>query len=543
MFDFAGHGLIESAIKLPLPGAGPQTLAAVLDRPLQNTPRSLALAGRSGRLDYAELERQVRRACVAMAGLGVGRYDRVAACLDNDLDIVIAMLACARLGAIWVGVNRPLAAPEKAFLLSDSAANVYLTDDNGASEIQDQRRRLSALKTVVSVGTHAGDEQWRTLLDGAEETCVRRDIDAFEPAAIAYTSGTTGRPKGAVHSHHNILLPGAMRALERTYAEPGNQGVMLPLTILNLMVLAPLTAFQYGAACVCMDSMKPASIARWVRDYRINHFASVPTVIQDLLTSAEVDPSDLATLGQPDIGGAGIAESFQTLYKQRFGQPMTVAYGMTEAPTIVSKTAPGQAPETDLCGRAVSQVELLIIDDAGLPVAPGTVGEVCVRPARSGAYAGLYTTMLGYWNNAEATAQALGGEMYHTGDLGYLTADGQLYVKGRTKELIIRGGANVYPAEVERVLDAHDQVQASAVMGVDDVRLGQRVVAVVQPVGAVANEATLEADLKSHCEQQIARYKVPAEIRCIPTLPRNAMNKVLKPVLLQQFWRASETMQ
>ena len=543
MFDYAGHGLLASAVKRPLPGDGPQAIGAILDRQLRLDPHRLALVGRSARYTYGELDQQVARAAAVFHAQGIRQYDRVAACLPNDVNIIVALLACARLGAIWVGVNRPLAAPEKAYILADCGAMLYLTDTQGSEEIALQRQELPALRRVICVEREAAACEWRELLQAAPpEKSPALEVDPFAPAAIAYTSGTTGRPKGAVHSHHNILLPGVIKVEQREFGPEDTQGVMLPLTILNLVVLAPMVAFQLGACCVLMDSLKPQDIARWVREESVRHFASVPTVIQDLLTSPLVAPEDLATLGHPDIGGASISSECQRLYRERFGRPLTVAYGMTEAPTIVARVAHARAgggsePQEELCGTAVEQVEIVIVDQDDRPLPQGELGQICVKPASSGRYAHVYTTMLGYWNRPEATAAALRGGIYHTGDIGYLDAAGQLFIRGRQNDLIIRGGANVYPAEVERVLSTHPAVAAVAVLGISDGRLGQRVVAVVElQAGANADdEPALAAALQAHCAMQLARYKVPDQIRFIDALPRNAMNKIIKPQLLHLF--------
>ncbi len=537
MFDYAAHGLLESPVKIDLPGGGPPTLGELLDRQLLLDPTRLALVGRSARYSYGELDEQVARAVTVLQAKGLRQYDRMAACLPNDVDIIIALLACARLGAIWVGVNRPLAVPEKVFILQDSGASLYLTDRAGCDEIALQRHLLPALQQLLCVDASASGD-WHTLLAAvAPQRRSKVTVDSFAPAAIAYTSGTTGRPKGAVHSHHNILLPGAIQAHKGNYGPDCPQGVMLPLTILNLMVLAPVVAFQLGSCCVCMDSVKPEDIARWVRQERVGHFASVPTVIQDLLTSPLVQPQDLATLGHPDIGGAGIPQECQRLYRERFGRRMTVAYGMTEAPTIVTRTDADSEPQEELCGRAVEQLEILVVDHSDQPLPQGEIGEICVKPAAAGPYAHVYTTMLGYWNRPEATAAALRGGLYHTGDLGFLDAHGQLFMRGRQNDLIIRGGANVYPAEVERVLASHPAVAAVAVLGIADERLGQRVAAVVElsENTSAVDTVALVGDLQAHCREQLARYKVPEQIRFIDTLPRNAMNKIVKPQLLQLF--------
>lgn len=538
MFDYAAHGLLESSVKRALPGNGPQTIGAILDRQLRLDPTKLALVGRSARYSYGELDEQVIRAAAIFHAQGIRQYHRIAACLPNDVDIIVALLACARLGAIWVGINRPLAAPEKVFILQDSGAGLYLSDAQGCEEIAAQREHLPALGHVICVEPGASAGTWRDMLSAVSTgRSVVVTSDPFEPAAIAYTSGTTGRPKGAVHSHHNILLPGAIQVHQRNFGPDCPQGVMLPLTILNLMVLAPMVAFQDGSCCVCMDSMKPEDIARWVRQERVGHFASVPTVIQDLLTSPLVQPEDLASLGHPDIGGASIPQECQRLYRERFGRRMTVAYGMTEAPTIVTRTDANTEPQEELCGRAVEQVQICVVDDRDQLLPQGEIGEICVMPAVVGPYANVYTTMLGYWNKPDATAAALRSGMYHTGDIGFLDETGQLFIRGRQNDLIIRGGANVYPAEVERVLSTHPAVAGVAVLGVPDERLGQRVAAVVElsDNASATHKAELMAQLQSHCLEHIARYKVPQEIRFVDRLPRNAMNKIVKPQLLHLF--------
>jgi acyl-CoA synthetase (AMP-forming)/AMP-acid ligase II len=511
-----------SGARPAIPGGGPQSVAELLDPVLAEDPAREALVGRSGTYSYAELDRAANRAAGALAALGVGPGDRVSACLPNDVDIVIAFLGAMRLGAIWVGVNKPLAPPEKAYLLRDSGARLLVADPESAAQVRGQGVQVAVVEL----------EAWRAEVARAPDTRRRGAIDPFAPAAIAYTSGTTGFPKGAVHSQHNLLLPGAVARLTGAYGPEVRQGVLLPLTILNLMVLVPVLAFYDRSTCVCIDRVDPLGIAEWVRTARVGHFAAVPTIYHDLLTHPGVRRGDLASLIRPEVGGAECPEEFRRLYRERFGAEVCIGYGMTEAPTAVARSDGRSAPLPGLCGRALPQLELSIRgeDDRELPA--GEVGEICVGPARSGPFAGVYTPMLGYWNKPEETARALRGGVYHSGDLGFLDAEGNLFIRGRRNELILRGGSNVYPAEVERVLRAHAAVADCAVLGRADVRLGQRVVAaIVLCDGAVADAAALE----SHCRAELARYKVPEAFRFVSALPRNAMGKVVKRELERLF--------
>ncbi|MBW2396429.1 MAG: AMP-binding protein [Deltaproteobacteria bacterium] len=526
-------GLIVSDRRPTIPGGGAQSVAELLDATLAEHPDRLALVGRHGRLSYGQLDRAVNRAAGALAMLGIGATDRVAACLPNDVDIVIAFLATQRLGAIWVGLNRPLAGPEKAHILRDCGARVYLAADEPRAEIEAERAELPELEHVIGVDPDDASAEWSERLRAAEAASPPQvEIDPFAACAIAYTSGTTGFPKGAVHSQHNLLMPGAVSRLTGNRPRPPQHGVVLPLTILNLMVLGPICIFYDGRCCVCMDRIDALGVAEWVRDERIGSFDGVPTIIHDLLTHPDVKQEDLACLTEPIMGGADSPPEVVRLFRERFGGEVIIGYGMTEAPTAVSWSDGEVPPGPGLCGKPVPQVEIEIHDEAGNVLPLGEVGEICVRPARQGELAGVYTPMLGYWNNPKATAEALAAGVFHTGDLGFFADDGNLYIRGRRNELILRGGANVYPAEVERILQQHPAVSAAAVLGVPDERLGERVVAVVQ---LEPGHEECEEALRSHVQGQLARYKVPDVIRFADEMPRNAMNKIVKKKLLSLF--------
>ncbi len=535
-FDYAAHGLARSERRPTIPGA-PATLAAVLDRMVTADPDAEALVGRSGRFSYVDLDLAVDRAARGLVSLGVEAGVRVAACLGNDVQIVIAFLAAMRLGAIWVGINRPLAVPEKLYLLRDCTAAVLLASPDTAAQIAAQKSELRSLREIVHVEPNHSACEWEAIQSGADAVrCPTIEIDPHGPAAIAYTSGTTGFPKGAVHSQHNMMLPGAVSAATGRYAPDLRQGCVLPLTILNLMVLSPLAAFQIGSCCVAMDRIDPEGLAEWVRTERVGTFAGVPTILHDLLTHPNVKPDDLESLVSPMVGGAECPQAFRDLYRERYGREVGIGYGMTEAPTAVTSAAgtpPGSSlPKPGLCGVALPQVAIEIRDEEDRVLGPEEVGEICVAPAPAGEWAGIYTPMLGYWNRPAASAEALRGGVYHTGDLGLMEADGTLFIRGRRNELILRGGANVYPAEVERVILEDPRVAAVAVLGIAHPRLGERVVAAVEPE---PGESPTPEGLEAHCRSQLAAYKVPDQIVIVESLPRNAMAKVIKRELEPLF--------
>ena len=291
------------------------------------------------------------------------------------------------------------------------------------------------------------------------------------------------------------------------------------------MVLGPALVYLAGGCLVAMDRVDAVGLAAWIRTERVNSFSVVPAIIHDLLTHPDVGPDDLASVTRPGVGGADCPELTRRLYRERFGREVTVGYGLTEAPTSVTHTNPEAPPVEGSCGTALPFVAVRVCGPDGDELPRGEIGEVCVGPAEKGAFAGVYTTMLGYWNRPEATVDALKHGMLYTGDLGSMSEDGHLTIRDRRSELILRGGANVYPAEVERVLANDPRIAACAVLGVADERLGERVVAVVQ----LALEAKADAEeLTAFCGAQLARYKVPSEFVFVADFPRTPMGKIRK---------------
>lgn len=526
-------GLTLSAGRPPLPGDGPQTIATILEPMLRTRPDAPALVGRNGRYTYRELDAAVARAAAALHQLGLRAPDRVAACLPNDVDIVIAFLASQRLGLVWVGVNRALAAAEKIYILRDSGARAYLVSADLAEQVEERRNDVRDLEFILRVDPEAPSCDWRKALARAADVSMPVvEIDPFVASAIAYTSGTTGHPKGAVHSQHNLLLPGVVAAIRKNRPRPDQHGVVLPMTILNLIVLGPLCVLYDGRCVVAMDRIDALGVAEWVREERIGAFDGVPTIIHDLLTHPEVTKEDLTSLKAPGMGGADSPPEVVRLFRERFGGEVIIGYGMTEAPTAVTWTDGSVPKGPGLCGLPVPQIEIQILNESGEVLPTGEVGEICVRPTRKGEFAGVYTPMLGYWGQPEASAKVLANGRYHTGDLGFLEADGNLYIRGRRNELILRGGANIYPAEIERVLGTHPEIEAVAVLGVPDERLGERVAVVVQRCpGSTLDEDTL----KAYVGEELARYKTPEFVRFVDEMPRNAMNKIVKRKLRPLF--------
>jgi long-chain acyl-CoA synthetase len=519
--DFCdAHGLVRSTGRA-IPDT-PPTVAALVDAAAAEHGDAPAVATRAARLGFTELREAVDRAADVLHEAGVEPLDRVAVSLPNSVDVVVAFLAVMRLGAMWVGVNTNLAPPEQRFLIEDSGAVVFLTTTDRAGSPPSP-----AVRTTLPVDVADPGRWWA---GGRADRRASDAIDPFGPAAIAYTSGTTGRPKGVVHSQHNILLAAA--AVARSHPGRLVQGVCFPLTILNMQVLATTHTLLCGGTCVPMDRIDAVGVAAWVAELGIQRMYAPPPLVYDLSTRPEIDPADLATLEDLVVGGAKVPTGLGAHYGARFGRHFRGSYGLTEAPTVVTGGSTLGEPEPVGCsGRAKDHVDVTIRDEAGTVLGVGGEGEICVGPTDAGPFAGCYTPMLGYWNRPEATQDARRDGVLHTGDAGRLDADGFLWVLDRRSDLILRGGANVYPAEVERVVESLPGIAEAAVVPRDHPRLGEEVVAVVLPAVGSHPDALDRQQLVDACRAELAKYKVPVDWYVVDGFPRNAMGKVRKPLL------------
>jgi O-succinylbenzoic acid--CoA ligase len=500
----------------------PRSVAEVFDPVLEQDPERMVLVTRSVLWTYAELDRQADAVAAALAAVGVAAGDRVAVALPNDADIVASFHGTMRLGAVWVGLNRALAPPEKAYILHDSGTTFLLCDADTAAQLDRDDLGLGDLRRLV-VGADQEGQEWRSMLEAAVGAKRPSPIDPERPAALAYTSGTTGHPKGAVHSQRNLLVPGAALVASRGYGPELRKGDCFPLTILNLQVLTTLLVAQAGGCSVIMDRIDAAGVAQWIRDHGVTLWNGPPALLYSLAHDPSIDPADLASLDEVWAGGADCPESLRAAFTDRFGLPVLTTYGLTEAPTVVSIDPRGGEHRRGASGRPLPHLRATIRDDDGDEVPTADTGEICLSAQEDGPWLGVYRLPLGYWQRDDASADLLRGGVVHTGDVGFVDAEGFLYVRDRRNQMIIRGGANVYPAEVERVLHAVPGVEACAVFGIRDERLGERVAAAVQvaPGKQVSSE-----DLTKQCMAELARYKVPERIIFVGAFVRNSMGKI-----------------
>jgi O-succinylbenzoic acid--CoA ligase len=471
---------------------------------------------------YADLAAEAERLAGGLRDLGVGAGDRVAVCLPAGYDFVALVHAAARAGAVLAPLNTRLTAEELAWQLADAAPRLVVWDRSLSTALPPLARDV-ALVATGAAGTTPGplaDAPELATLGGpprtAETATAEPSLRPEAAATLIYTSGTTGRPKGVVLTHGNHLWSSLASAL-RLGLLPEDRW-LLPLPLFHVGGMATLhRAALYGIAIVLQPRFEATAVAAAIASGEVSLASMVPTMLGRVLDAwgeRAVPAGFRAVL----LGGGPIAPSLLGRASD-IGLPIAASYGLTEAASQVATAAPvrrvgqdDQGPQ-GLGAEPLAFTRLRIVDPAGVDLGPGEVGEILV---------GGPTVMAGYWRDPEATDRALAGGWLHTGDAGWLDRSGRLHVADRRDDLIVSGGENVYPAEVEAVLSGHEDVAEACVVGLPDPDWGQVVVAAV-----VRRSAALTEDaLLAHARRHLAGYKAPRRIAWATTLPRTTSGKL-----------------
>ena len=495
------------------------------------------------RLTYGEHDRQARVLARSLAQLGVQRGDRVALVSANVPEWVITWWACAILGATLVPLNAWWKADELEFGLSDSESKVLIADARRIALLRDRLGELPALQHVFVIDGPA-DSTVRAfaelVADPSDPGIPESPIDEDDVLAILYTSGTTGRPKGATVSHRqavanvqNIIVMGVAQAMRGTPPPEAAAGLqsssllVVPLFHVTGCLSTMTLSYATGGKVVLMPvgRFDPDVAMQIIERDKVTSIGGVPTIMWRILESPNLDKYDLTTVKRASYGGAPAAPELVERIERVFPhmrKTLTTAYGLTETASVA--TAHGgddYFAHPGSVGRAAPTVELRVVDDRGVDQPAGERGEIWIK--------GPTVMAHGYWRRPDANASAFTDGWFHTGDIGYLDRDGFLYLVDRAKDMIIRGGENVYCVEIENVLFDHPDVVDAAVVGVPHKELGEEVKAVVQ---VRPGSTTTAEDLRDFCRARLADFKVPAYVDLsADPLPRNPAGKVLKNLL------------
>lgn len=470
-------------------------------------PERAALLWDGRPISYREVDDKSSRAASVFASAGVKAGDRVALFLPNLPAFVIAYLGALKIGAIAVSLNATQTKEEIAFALGDSGAEVAVTT-------RDLRERIpmGAVRRVYTV-----DCNWEEALDAADQFAGARPMHESDPAVIVYTSGTTGRPKGATLSHGNVIRN--MEAKQRYLGIRGEDRGLLFMPLYHCFAQnAILNAFlQAGATVVLQRRFDCDQVLRSIRHDGVTMFFGVPTTF--ILLLEKVSPDEMAGVRYFFSAAAPLPPAVEERWMSKFGAPIYQGYGLSETSPFASynhliRHRPGSI------GTPIEGVEMKVIDVAtGGDAAPGEKGEILVRG---------HNVMLGYWNRPEDTANAVRDGWFHTGDVGSVDEDGYFFIHDRLTDMIVSGGVNVYPAEIENTLSTHPAILEAAVYGIPEPLLGEQVCAdIVLKPGAEASET----EIRSFCGLRLSPVKVPAEIRFTAEIPKGPTGKILKRIL------------
>jgi long-chain acyl-CoA synthetase len=502
-------------------------LAVILTETAQSSPERPVAVFDGGRLTYRELDRASDRLASGLAAAGIEPGDRVALQLPNIPQFLVSYFGILKAGGVVVPLNVLLQAPEMAYHLSDSGARVLITWEGVLREAAKgaETARVDAIYAVGHPADSAGALPFERLLGDAvplREMVTRQPTDT---AVIVYTSGTTGRPKGAELTHMQLYMNADIPG--RLFDVQPDDIVITVLPLFHVFGLSSILdiCVRFGCTMSLIPRFTPAAVLTAVQRDRATIFEGVPTMFADLLSYPSLDDYDLSSLRIAISGGASIPAPVLDAFEERFGLVILEGYGLTETASTTTFNVSTEERRAYSVGKPIwgTQTQVWDADGRRLPPGPEHVGEVVTR--------GMHV-MKGYWHNPEATADAFTGDWLHTGDLGYFDEDGFLFIVSRKKELIIRGGYNVYPSEIENVLHAHPAIAEAAVVGIPDERLGEEVMAVVilRP-----SMELLEHELVTYCREQMAAYKCPRVIQFRAELPKNALGKVLKDELARGY--------
>jgi len=483
---------------------------------------------RGRRFTFAELDARCNRTAHVLQGIGVGKGDRVALLLMNGVEYVETFFALAKLGAIAVPLNWRLVADELAFILQDSGAAALIYDGEFrevAAELARRGPAATAVRTWLQVGTLDPRDAFAHSYD-ALQAAAPADQPAIAAADedelyVMYTSGTTGHPKGAVHTHGSALWACITIATTADVRYRDRYVIVSPL--FHVAALTPMTGnVQRGITSVVMRAFDPGRLLETIEAERVTVLLAVPAMLNALLHAPELARYDCSSLRWIMSGAAPVPVTLIEAYAAR-GIEIHQVYGLTETCGPACLVSPEDAiAKAGSTGKAFFHTDVRVVDERGRDVAPGAVGEVLVRGPH---------LMKGYWNRPEATADAIRDGWLYTGDLATVDADGFVYIADRKKDMIISGGENVYPAEIENVILSHPGVREVAVIGRPSVKWGESALAiVVRKDPALSERAVLE-----HCSGKLARYKLPRAVRFADELPRNPAGKVLKRLLRERF--------
>jgi len=515
-------------------GNAPNNLRELLDQRAAAVPEKVFLFSESDgrRFTYSEFDSAVDRAVSMLVAHGIGKGEVISLLMPNSVEYIIAYFACWKLGAVAGPVNSLLKENEIAFVLNNSETRAMLVHSEFQERIEKIRSELPQLQSVITFDNER--EATREFAKESEEG--RQDgpapsLGKDDDAIIIYTSGTTGKPKGCVLTHGNIIANARQISEWLNFTDQDQLLTIMPLFHMNAVSVTTMSALYAGGSTVISPRFSASQFWKMISDYRVTSFGSVATMLSMLLSKyPEGVPEGLTTdqLRFAMCGSAPVPAEVIKKFEETFKCPVVEGYGLSESTCRSTFNPPDERRRPGSCGLPIGN-EMKVFDDDDRELADGQLGEIVLRGEN---------ILKGYFKNAEATATAFRNGWFHTGDVGYRDQDGYFFIVDRKSDMIIRGGENIYPREIDEVLYQHPAVAVAATIGIPDQLYGEEVAAfVVMKDGSKVSEE----ELISYCTEKLADYKCPKSIRIVKDIPKGPTGKLLKRELAKQFIRVDHS--
>jgi acyl-CoA synthetase (AMP-forming)/AMP-acid ligase II len=512
----------------------------LLTKSAKTFPNNLAAVHGPKRLTYAQFNARTNRLANALGRLGIRQGDHVALLQHNTPEMLESMFACFKAGCAAVPINWRLHPNEFAFIIDHSEAKAVILSDEFNEAIVDLRHRIPQAHYLITLSGAEGELlDYEKLLSVESDQFIDADIQPDDLAWLFYTSGTTGMPKGAMLTHRNLL---AMTM--NFYADicPGlgpNDVILHAAPLSHGSGLYALPNIAKGAMNVILESKSfdPELVFRTIEVCQVTNMFVAPTMIKLMIDSPAVDRYDHSSLKALNYGGAPMLVEDLKVAMEKLGPCLVQLFGQAESPMTITYLShqdhvlegpPERMNRLASAGFPRTDVEVKIFGENDQELPPGQLGEIVTRSD---------LVMKGYWRNPEATAETIRCGWLHTGDMGYTDENGYLFIMDRSKDMIISGGENIYPREIEEVLVQHPAVREIAVIGVPDQKWGEAVKAVVS---LVHGQSVTESELITFCRDNMASYKKPKSVDFVEEIPKNNYGKILKRELRAKYWEGKE---
>src|SRR5947209_4605694 len=500
----------------------PQNISALLEQRAQATPEKYFLFSEADgrRYTYAEFDAAVNRAALLLAAHGIKKGEAVSLLMPNSAEYIIAYFACFKLGALAGPVNSLLKSEEISYVIANSEARALLVNSEFLPRVEAIRDELPDLKHVVVF-----DDEAKATADFTGVDLPDVVIEKDDEAIIIYTSGTTGKPKGCLLTHGNLIANARQITEWLGFTKRDCLLTIMPLFHMNAVSVTTMTPLYAGASTVISPKFSASRFWQIISDYQITSFGSVATMLSMLLSIyPDGVPDGLQTdqLRFAMCGSAPVPAEVLKNFEETFNCLVIEGYGLSESTCRSTFNPPDERRRPGSCGMPIGN-EMKVVDDDDREVADGKLGEIVMRGEN---------ILKGYYKNPEATRHAFRDGWFHTGDIGYKDADGFFYIVDRKSDMIIRGGENIYPREIDEVLYKHPAVAAAATIGVADPLYGEEVAAFI-----VLKEGTraTEEEIIAFCRKHLADYKCPKSVRFVADIPKGPTGKLLKRELARQY--------